>query len=140
MYFNQDNSVLAPLHKSNRAHDRGSLWNRAYQALKHYRTQSMDKATVRNLLNALGSLYILNLYYRNDSFWYDVPIEGREEYRTHSKIFSPFVCDVSTHLPLCNDDNLLIRNYTLNREFALQCHRYIFYVDTFVKKEGCISF
>ena len=110
MYFNQDNSVLAPLHKSNRARDKGSLWNKAYQALKHNRTQSMDKATVRNLLNALGSLYILNLYYRNDSFWYDVPIEGREEYRTHSKIFSPFVCDVSTYLPLCNDDNIIKAN------------------------------
>lgn len=109
-FTKEENFTLVPLRKSNKRGTSGSKWKQAYQALKHNRTKSMDKATVRNLLNALGSLYILNLYYRNDSFWYDVPIEGKEEYRTHSKIFSPFVCDVSTHLPLRNDDNLLKAN------------------------------
>ena len=111
MYFNQDNSLLTPLHKSNRARDKGSLWNKAYQALKHNRTQSMEKATVRNLLNALEALYILNLYYRNDSFWQNVPIESKEEYRTHSKIFSPFIYEVPGTL-LESDENLKARTDT----------------------------
>ncbi|MBR1646242.1 MAG: hypothetical protein IJ685_05620 [Selenomonadaceae bacterium] len=104
MNFSKEKSILTPLHKSNRARDKGSLWKRAYQSFKHNRAQSITKANVENLLGALGALYILNLYYRDDSFWYGVPIEGREEYQPHSKIFSPFVCDASTPIPASDEE------------------------------------
>lgn len=110
MNFTENFSILAPLHKSNKRGTSGSKWKQTYQEFKHNRAQGIKTATVGNLLGALGALYILNLYHRNDSFWYDVPIEGREEYRTHSKIFSPFVCDVSNQVPLRNDDNLIKAN------------------------------
>ena len=141
MNFSQEKSVLTPLHKSNRAQDKGSLWKRAYQSFKHNRAQSMTKANVGNLLGALGALYILNLYNRDDSFWYGVPIEGREEYRTHSKIFSPFIYDVPDRI-LDSDENLkantrdlfdeciYIKKYTNDsirqlRDIAYTCNLYL---------------
>lgn len=71
----------------------------------------MKKATIRNLLNALGALYILNLYYRNDVFWKNIPIEGKEQYRTHSKIFSPFIYEVPSTF-LASDETLKARTDT----------------------------
>ena len=141
MNFSQEKSVLTPLHKSNRAQDKGSLWKRAYQSFKHNRAQSIPKANVENLLGALGALYILNLYNRDDSFWYGVPIEGREEYRTHSKIFSPFIYDVPDCI-LDSDENLkantidlfdeciYIKKYTNDsirqlRDIAYTCNLYL---------------
>lgn len=105
MQFSLENSLLTPLHKSNKRSTSGSKWKRAYQAIKHDRAHSMKEATIKNLLNALGALYILNIYHRNDSFWYDVPIEGREEYRSHSKIFSPFIYEVPGEI-LASDEHL----------------------------------
>lgn len=138
IYFNQDNSVLTPLRKCNKARDKGSQWNRAYQALKHNRTQSMEKATVINLLNALGALYILNLYYRNDVFWDNVPIEGKEEYRTHSKIFSPFIYEVPGTLPESDeilksrtdtpfDECIYLKKYT--DESAMKIREFVYSLD-----------
>lgn len=105
-FVKEENVVMCPLCKSNKRGTSGSKWKQAYQSIKHNRAQSLSEATVKNLLWALGSLYILNIYNRSDSFWYGAPIEGREEYHPHSKIFSPFVCDVSYHLPLGNDAEL----------------------------------
>ena len=68
MSFAKNNSVLAPLVDSNKYGDEGSPWKRAYQEFKHNRAQGMETATVENLLGALGALYILNLYNRDDSF------------------------------------------------------------------------
>lgn len=124
MNFSKEKSLLTPLHKSNRARDKGSLWKRAYQSFKHNRAQSMETATVENLLGALGALYILNLYNRDDSFWYGVPIEGREEYQPHSKIFSPFVCDVSYHLPLGNDAELFKSQTAISLDESIYVKKY----------------
>lgn len=67
MFFEkQENIVLAPLYKANKRGSSGSKWKRAYQALKHDRNNSLSIATISNLINILGALYILNLYYRDD--------------------------------------------------------------------------
>ena len=124
MNFSQEKSVLTPLHKSNKAKNKGSLWKSAYQSFKHNRAQSIPKANVENLLGALGALYILNLYNRDDSFWYGVPIEGREEYQSHSKIFSPFVCDVSYHLPLSNDAELFKSQTDISLDESIYVKKY----------------
>ena len=58
--------IMTPLHKSYKRGTSGSKWKQAYQALKHDRKNSLKRATVINLLHAMGALYILNLYYRDE--------------------------------------------------------------------------
>lgn len=102
MYFSETKRVLMPLKNSQK---RGKCkWNKAYQAIKHNRSQSMKMATVDNLLNALGALYILNLYYRDESFWYESPMKNRREYNEtrNSAVFSPQICD-ATHISMSCD-------------------------------------
>lgn len=60
------NIILTPLHKSDKRGSSGSKWKQAYQAVKHDRRNSLKKATLENLLYAMGALYILNLYYKNE--------------------------------------------------------------------------
>lgn len=68
-YFSDEtNRILAPLHKENKRGTSGSKWKQAYQAVKHNRKSSLKMASIENLLHAMGALYILNLYYRNDTF------------------------------------------------------------------------
>lgn len=66
-YFTDEkNKILTPLHKSHKRGTSGSKWKQAYQAVKHDRSNSLKKASIENLLQALGALYILNLYYRDE--------------------------------------------------------------------------
>lgn len=66
-YFEaEENTIIRPLHKAN---IRGkSIWNKAYQAVKHDRRSSINRANIRNLIHALGALYVLNLYYLDKNF------------------------------------------------------------------------
>ena len=70
-------------------------WKQAYQKIKHNRTENISKATVWNMLNALGALYILNLYYADESFWFETPIGKRREYTDSSDIFTPDLYDAT---------------------------------------------
>ena len=66
-YFTEEkNRILTPLHKAHKRGTSGSKWKQAYQAIKHDRRYSLEKASIENLLYALGALYILNLYYRDE--------------------------------------------------------------------------
>ena len=66
-YFtDEQNKTLTPLHKAHKRGTSGSKWKQAYQAVKHDRRNSLKKANIENLLHALGALYILNLYYRDE--------------------------------------------------------------------------
>ena len=65
-------------------------------------------ATIENLMNALGALYILNLYYSDESFWSETQIRNRREFTVDSKVFTPFICD-ATHIsmsPKMGDDTV----------------------------------
>ena len=95
MFFEGKKAILTPLHKSHKRGTSGSKWKRAYQSLKHNRSEFIKCASIENLLNALGALYILNVYYSNESFWMETPVEGRREYTVDSEVFTPFVCDAS---------------------------------------------
>ena len=59
---------LYPLKKANKRGSSGSKWKKAYQDLKHDRYRTLKKGNIENLLNALGALYILNIYYADDSY------------------------------------------------------------------------
>ena len=93
MYFSKEKSTIKPLHKAHKRGNSGSKWKQAYQGIKHNRSQEISRATVENMINALGALYILNLYYVDESFWFGTPIEARREFTIDSKIFTPVVCD-----------------------------------------------
>lgn len=59
----EENLHFKPLRE---AHKRqGTDWERAYQAVKHDRYTSISQGTVKNLLHAMGALYLLNFYYKN---------------------------------------------------------------------------
>ena len=68
-FFNltkDENKVLRPLRE---AHKRGgTYWGKAYQAVKHDRFASLKYGNVKAVLHALAALYLLNVYYRNDSW------------------------------------------------------------------------
>lgn len=63
-----DNKVLTPLHKANKRGNSGSDWKKAYQAVKHNRNKDFKKGNIKNLLRALGALYILNIYYKDEVY------------------------------------------------------------------------
>ena len=60
----EENICFKPLKDAHRG--QGNDWERAYQALKHDRYSSISKGTIKNLLHALGALYLLNIYYKNN--------------------------------------------------------------------------
>jgi hypothetical protein len=58
-----ENKVLTPLKN---AHKRSKvLWVKAYQAVKHDRYNSLHYGNVKALLQSMGALFLLNIYYRD---------------------------------------------------------------------------
>lgn len=88
-YFNltkDENRIIKPLKE---AHKRqGTYWERAYQAVKHDRYSSLQKGNVKALLQALAALFLLNLYYRKDSWLASVNNIPKIDYSMGSKIFT----------------------------------------------------
>jgi len=66
-----DNQVLTPLKKANKRGTSSSDWQKAYQAIKHNRVTSLPKANLKHLIRAMAALYILNLYYKDNSYLLD---------------------------------------------------------------------
>lgn len=58
--------MLTPLLKANKRGSSSCEWKKAYQAVKHNRTESLSKGSIKNLLRALGALFILNLYFKDE--------------------------------------------------------------------------
>lgn len=88
-FFNltkDENRILKPLKE---AHKRqGTYWERAYQAVKHDRYLSLQKGNVKAFLHALAALYLLNLYYRNDSWITKYQDISKLDYSLGSSIFT----------------------------------------------------
>lgn len=88
-FFNftkDENYILKPLRE---AHKRqGTYWEKAYQAVKHDRYYSLQKGNVKAFIHALAALYLLNLYYRNDSFVAKYQDISKLDYSIGSAIFS----------------------------------------------------
>lgn len=72
IYVSDEHRVLTPL-KDCSKRDRGR-WKKAYQAVKHDRINSMPKATVHALMEALAALFLLNVYNRDITF--DLGVES----------------------------------------------------------------
>lgn len=88
-FFNftkNENSILKPLKE---AHKRqGTYWERAYQAVKHDRYSSLQKGNVKALIQALAALFLLNIYYRNDSWITKYNDISKLDYSMGSAIFT----------------------------------------------------
>lgn len=110
-FMDEKNKVLYPLNKANKRGTSGSKWKQAYQAIKHSRKVSLKKATIENLLNAMGALYILNLYYREEKFDIGRVYMGTGEFdnRVGSDIFSIFTYKATAlSMKRCMDDSCII--------------------------------
>lgn len=87
-FFNltkDENYILKPLKN---AHKRqGNYWKKAYQAVKHDRYLSLQKGNVKAFLHALAALYLLNLYYRNDTWVTKYQDISKIDYSLGSSIF-----------------------------------------------------
>lgn len=104
------NRILAPLHKANKRGTSGSKWKQAYQAVKHNRKSSLKMASIENLLYAMGALYILNLYYKDETFDIGRVYMGTNEFdnRVGSDVFSVFNYKAtSLSMSRCMDDSCI---------------------------------
>jgi hypothetical protein len=111
LYFDlDDNKILKPLKKANKRGSSSSEWLRAYQAVKHNRGKNLKKGNLKNLIRALGGLYILNIYYRDVIFQL-----GKDETGTNfdsslgSELFS-----VKTHI---NHEIRIHKNFTIHSDY-----------------------
>ncbi len=82
----EENLCFKPLKE---AHKRqGTDWERAYQALKHDRYSSLNKGTIRNLLHAMGALFLLNIYLKDIKLTSKYLEARRLDFSLGSSIFS----------------------------------------------------
>lgn len=85
-FTKDENRILKPLRE---AHKRqGTYWEKAYQAVKHDRYSSLHKGNVKALIHALAALYLLNLYYRNNSWVTKYQDVSKLDYSMGSAIFT----------------------------------------------------
>lgn len=68
-YFErEENLILTPLYKANKRGTSGADWKKAYQAVKHNRSQNLVQGNLKHVIKAMGALFILNVYYKDESF------------------------------------------------------------------------
>lgn len=88
-FFNltkDENRVLRPLKE---AHKRqGTYWEKAYQAVKHDRYACLYVGNVKALIQALAALYLLNVYYRKETWIIKYQDLGKQDYSMGSALFS----------------------------------------------------
>ncbi len=81
-----ENISFKPLRE---AHKRqGTDWERAYQAVKHDRYSSISQGTVKNLLHAMGALYLLNIYLKKPKILLKYTDVNNYDFSLGSSIFS----------------------------------------------------
>ena len=129
VFYFQDSKfrILTPLHKANKRGTSGSKWKRAYQALKHDRRNSLKQASIENLLQAMGALYILNLYYKDERYPIGRVYMGTQEFdnRAGSEIFSA-ACYHATMLSMAEhmDDTNIDEGIAKNLDAAIFIEKY----------------
>lgn len=63
--INDENKILTPLKKASKRGSSSASWQIAYQAVKHNRVSNLSKGNLKNLINGLAALYLLNIYYKD---------------------------------------------------------------------------
>lgn len=94
----EENIILTPLKDCDQKH-RGD-WKNAYQAVKHDSANNLKQGSVRNLIDALGALFILNLYYASEEIDLGVTFQPELDFdsRMGSKIFSVSFVDATKNV------------------------------------------
>ena len=85
-FVKDENRILKPLKEAYKR--QGTYWEKAYQAVKHDRYSSLHKGNVKAFIHALAALYLLNLYYRNDSWVTKYQDISKLDYSMGSAIFT----------------------------------------------------
>lgn len=88
-YFNltkDENRLLKPLKEAHKK--QGTYWERAYQAVKHDRYSSLRFGNVKAVLHAMAALYLLNIYYRKNSWITKFNDINKIDYSMGSLLFS----------------------------------------------------
>lgn len=88
-YFNltrEENNVLWPLKEAHKP--KGTYWERAYQAVKHDRYACLCAGNVKALLQAMAALYLLNIYYRKDTWVTRYRDIAKDDYRMGASLFA----------------------------------------------------
>lgn len=99
-FTKEENRAFRPLKN---AHKRqGTSWEKAYQAVKHDRYSSLQRGTVKAFLHALAALYLLNIYYRDESWTTTIKDVSNDDYSVGSSIFS---VKPPEHSQLLNENN-----------------------------------
>ncbi len=88
-FTHEDNLILTPLNKANKRGSKSAKWCRAYQAVKHNRAKELKNGNLKHFIHALGALYILNLYFRDEKKLYSTRGEIIfNDFSFGSKVFS----------------------------------------------------
>lgn len=82
----ENNTTLQPLLRASKRS--GTEWNKAYQAVKHDRYSSLKKGNIKAALHALAALYLLNIYYRKDSWVVKYKELSKQDYSMGSALFA----------------------------------------------------
>lgn len=139
MYFEkEENRIISPLHKANKRGSSGAIWNKAYQAVKHDRKNSLSKATIKNLIYVLGALYILNLYYKDDvqKITWDSALSKNIDDRMGSEIFAVTYANATS--VVINEeltDNAIDQRESSKLETAVCIYKYTSHVWDEIHKE-----
>lgn len=108
------NITFNPLKNAHKGGDKSESWLKAYQAIKHNRRVSLEKATLKNLIRAMAGLYILNLYYKD--FSYELNNDSNGNYfdsSCGSDVFSIFFCQAKK----LTSHHLLMKKKTLTNMY-----------------------
>ncbi len=85
-FTKDENRILKPLKEAHKR--KGTYWERAYQAVKHDRYSSLQQGNVKAFIQALAALYLLNIYYRNESWITKFQSISSVDYSFGSSIFT----------------------------------------------------
>lgn len=126
-FLAEANRNFSPLHKANKRGTSGSKWKQAYQAVKHSRKSSLKMASIENLLHAMGALYILNLYYRDEIFDIGRVYMSNNKFdnRVGSDVFSIFTYNAtSLEMSTCMDDSCITQHEDNNLDKSIYIIKY----------------
>lgn len=118
-FIDEKYKIFKPLKKANNRGDKSAKWNKAYQAIKHDRRNNLKKGNIENLIQALGALFILNIYYRNERFEYSEGILRNSVFdsRLGSDIFAVTFVDV-LNVKINEDDSENLIDYEKQKKLS----------------------
>ena len=121
MFFSERFSNLTPLKNANKRGSSGPKWKRAYQAIKHNRVENYVAGNLQNCINSLGALFILNVYYKDNTYKLSNLAEANNfDLSQGSKIFAITVVRGNSFDGIINNNPSAIYIINFSEKFLLQ--------------------